>query len=62
VVNLARWLKLDAEEALRQANARFRRRFVHMEQLCAERGLELARLSAAEMDDLWEEAKRAERE
>jgi hypothetical protein len=31
-----------------------------MEQLCAERGLELARLSPAEMDDLWEEAKRAE--
>lgn len=60
VVNLARWLKLDAEEALRQANARFRRRFVKMERLCTERGLELNRLSTAEMDDLWEEVKEME--
>ncbi|MHB1004560.1 MAG: bifunctional methyltransferase/pyrophosphohydrolase YabN [Chloroflexota bacterium] len=62
VVNLARWLKVDAEEALRQANLRFKRRFLLMERLCAERGRELQRLSAAEMDDLWEEAKRGEAE
>ncbi len=58
IVNLARWLKVDAEEALRLANQRFLQRFHTMEQLCAERGLELSRLSLAEMDELWEEAKR----
>ena len=60
VVNLARWLKIDAEEALRLANRRFLTRFQRMERLCAERGLELSALSAVEQDELWEEAKRAE--
>jgi tetrapyrrole methylase family protein/MazG family protein len=60
MVNLARWLKLDAEEALRLANRRFTKRFHYMEQLCYQRGLEFARLSAAEQDELWREAKRAE--
>ncbi|MHB1131217.1 MAG: bifunctional methyltransferase/pyrophosphohydrolase YabN [Chloroflexota bacterium] len=60
MVNLARWLKLDAEEALRLANQRFTKRFHYMEQLCGQRGLEFARLSAAEQDELWREAKNAE--
>ena len=60
MVNLARWLKVDAEEALRLANRRFQRRFHHMERLCRERGLDFAHLSAAEQDELWEAAKRAE--
>lgn len=62
LVNLARWLKLDAEEALRLANQRFQRRFHYMESLCRERGLDFGHLSAAEQDELWEEAKRAEGE
>ncbi len=60
IVNLARWLKLDAEEALRLANRRFQRRFHYMERATHERGLDFAHLSAAEQDELWEEAKRAE--
>ncbi|NPV06471.1 MAG: nucleoside triphosphate pyrophosphohydrolase [Anaerolineae bacterium] len=61
LVNLARHLTVDAETALRQANARFRRRFERMQELAAERGLELARLSLEEQDRLWDEAKREER-
>ena len=57
VVNLSRHLNLDAETALRGANAKFERRFRRMEQLAYERGLALARLSAAQWDQLWEEAK-----
>jgi tetrapyrrole methylase family protein / MazG family protein len=57
VVNLARWLKVDAESALREANARFSRRFAVVEQLVAERGLAWPALSFAELDALWEEAK-----
>jgi MazG family protein len=57
VVNLSRHLQLDAEAALRGANAKFERRFRRMERLALERGLALERLSAAEWDELWEQAK-----
>jgi len=59
VVNLARWLNVDAESALRGACERFIRRFSGMEELCRERGLNLSELSLAEQDELWEEVKRA---
>ena len=57
VVNLARWLDVDAETALREANNRFSRRFQQVERLAAGRGLELSALSFAALDALWEEAK-----
>ncbi|MFB0537250.1 MAG: nucleoside triphosphate pyrophosphohydrolase [Anaerolineae bacterium] len=57
LVNLARWLKVDAESALRTANARFARRFATMEDLCRQEGQHLADLSLAELDALWEEVK-----
>ncbi len=60
IVNLARWLEIDAESALRAANARFARRFVHMEHLCRARGQRLADLPLAEQDKLWEEVKEDE--
>jgi len=61
LVNLARWLGLDAEAALRAATARFAARFQEMERLAAARGVELGDLSLAAQDALWEEAKRRER-
>ncbi len=57
VVNLARWLKVDAESALRRACERFIRRFSGMERLCRDRGLNLSELGLAEQDELWEEVK-----
>jgi tetrapyrrole methylase family protein/MazG family protein len=57
VVNLARWLGVDAESALRRTNARFVRRFKAMEQQTALNGRTLAELTPAEQDALWEEAK-----
>lgn len=57
VVNLARWLRVDAESALRRANARFARRFAEMERRCAEAGRVLADLTPEEQDALWEAAK-----
>jgi len=62
LVNLARWLNVDAEDALRLANAKFKRRFQYMERLCAERGLVLKDLSLDQQEQLWEESKEAERE
>jgi MazG family protein len=57
MVNWSRHLHIDAEAALRAANDKFERRFASMESLARARGLELAQLSAAEWDALWNEAK-----
>ncbi len=57
VANLARWLDIEAEDALRQANQRFRRRFAYIEQVCADRGLHPEDLSLEELDAIWEQSK-----
>jgi tetrapyrrole methylase family protein/MazG family protein len=56
-VNLARWLRLDPEEALRTANRRWIERYERVESLASERGLVLADLSAEAKDLLWNEVK-----
>jgi nucleoside triphosphate diphosphatase len=56
-VNLARFLGLDAEIALKRANRKFSQRFREMERLAASRGTNLAALSADELESLWNEAK-----
>ncbi len=60
LVSLCRHLGLDAEEALRRANAKFRRRFGAVEALCAKRGLALTALDVAALDALWNEVKATE--
>jgi MazG family protein len=57
VVNVARHLRVDPEAALREATAKFRRRFQGVEALAAERGLDLSELDLAGLDGLWEEVK-----
>jgi len=57
IVNLARWLDVDAESALREANLRFGRRFQLVEGLARERKIDLRQLSLLGLDELWEEAK-----
>ncbi len=60
LVNAARWLGVDAETALRQANARFYRRFTHVESSARSGGRSLREASAEEKLALWDEAKRIE--
>ena len=60
-VNLARHLELDPEAALREATLRFARRFGTLERAAAAQGRELASLTPAAMDELWEAAKADER-
>jgi nucleoside triphosphate diphosphatase len=57
IVNWSRHLHVDAEQALRAANEKFERRFIRMEHLARERALTLEKLTAAEWDALWQEAK-----
>ncbi|HXW80631.1 MAG TPA: hypothetical protein VEJ84_14100, partial [Acidimicrobiales bacterium] len=57
VVNVARHLKVDPEAALREATAKFRRRFMAVEALAAQRGQDLSQLDLAGLDQLWEAVK-----
>ncbi|MDH4981630.1 nucleoside triphosphate pyrophosphohydrolase [Hyphomicrobium sp. D-2] len=61
MANVARHLKIDPETALRAANEKFTRRFRFIEDELAKRGSEPADLTLAEMDELWNEAKAAEK-
>lgn len=56
-VNLARKLNVNAEQALRGANAKFRRRFAHVEWRLAEQERPLGVASLEEMEAMWQEAK-----
>jgi len=58
LVNIARRQDVDIEAALREANRRFYRRFIRMEEVCRRRGVSLGDLSFDEQNALWEEAKR----
>ena len=60
VVNLARFLKVDAEQALRKTSGRFRRRFAHVEQGVAAKGATMSETSLERMEELWQEAKKSE--
>ena len=58
IVNIARFVKVDPEQALRRTNAKFRRRFAYIESKLAERGKKLADSNIQEMEELWQESKR----
>ena len=58
VANWGLHLRIDPEEALRAANAKFERRFRHMEALASVQGKPLQGLDAAQWDALWRQAKR----
>ena len=60
IVNLARHYKVDAEQALRKANAKFRRRFGYVEQRLSEQEKSPEAASLEEMEALWQEAKQRE--
>lgn len=57
VVNLARWLKIDAETVLREANTRFKARFSYVERAARQQERSLSEMSLEELDALWEDAK-----
>lgn len=57
-VNVARFLGVDPEIALKKANGKFKERFQWMERSAAGKGRPLADLSRERMEELWNEAKR----
>jgi MazG family protein len=61
LVNLSRFLNVEAENALSEAVDRFLRRFAYVEGKIAEQGRTLSEATLEQMDAFWDEAKRAER-
>ncbi|MGB8583274.1 MAG: nucleoside triphosphate pyrophosphohydrolase [Candidatus Sulfotelmatobacter sp.] len=62
LVNIARYLSLDPESALRKTNRKFRRRFQWMEQRLNESGGTLETASMDELESLWQQAKQQEKQ
>ncbi len=60
VVNLARFLKVDPEQALRKTSARFRSRFAYVENEVAQSGRSLPETPLEKMEQLWQAAKQRE--
>ncbi|HEY3331289.1 MAG TPA: nucleoside triphosphate pyrophosphohydrolase [Capsulimonadaceae bacterium] len=61
VVNLARFEKVDAEDALQRMVNRFIDRFKRIEDSAAEQGLKIEELTQSEMEVIWQQAKREQR-
>ncbi|HID53160.1 MAG TPA: nucleoside triphosphate pyrophosphohydrolase [Anaerolineae bacterium] len=57
LANVAKWLGVDAESALREANLKFTRRFQGVERLARQRDIDMTQLSLDELDVLWREVK-----
>ncbi len=62
MVNIARYLSLDPESALRKTNRKFKRRFQWMEERLRSSGRSLPQASMSELESLWQQAKHEERE
>lgn len=61
VVNLARYLRVDPEAALKRTNRKFRSRFSRMEEQALAENRKLEDLSLEELEQLWQHSKQAER-
>lgn len=61
IVNAARLYDLNPDTALEMTCAKFRRRFTYLEEQTIRKGLSLKEMTLAQMDEIWDEAKRLER-
>jgi MazG family protein len=61
LVNVARMLRIDPEQALRKANAKFRRRFVALEQAVAAEGGTMQERSLDQLEAMWQKVKLEQR-
>ena len=61
LVNIARYLSVDAESALRKTNRKFKRRFQWMEERLHESGRTPDQAAMEELESLWQRAKKQEK-
>ena len=62
IANIARRWQVNPEEALRKSNAKFERRFRYIETRLREQGLDIRNVSIQQMEELYQEGKRRERD
>ncbi len=62
MINYARFLRIDAENALERTNKKFIRRFTQMEESAIKKGKDLHHMTLAEMDTIWNEIKHQQKE
>lgn len=62
MINAARLFKINPDNALEHTNQKFIRRFNYLEQQTLKQGRKLSEMTLAEMDEIWDEAKRLERQ
>lgn len=62
IINAARLFKINPDNALEHTNQKFIRRFNYLEQKTLKQGRKLTEMTLAEMDEIWDEAKRLEKE
>ena len=60
VVNYARFLKIDPDQALARTNHKFMKRFQEMEKVVVATGKKMTDMSLEEMDEIWNEVKKLE--
>jgi MazG family protein len=60
LINYARFVKVDPEQALERTNKKFMRRFLRVEEMAAEQGKSLHDMTLWEMDELWNKVKTEE--
>jgi uncharacterized protein YabN with tetrapyrrole methylase and pyrophosphatase domain len=60
IVNLARFVKVDPEQALRRTNAKFRARFGYIERRLSQQNRQVSGTNIEELEALWQEAKKEE--
>jgi len=57
LVNYSRWNDIDAEQALRKTNKKFKDRFSYVERITGEKGKSLSEMSMEEIEEIWQESK-----
>lgn len=60
VVNYARFLKIDPDQALARTNHKFMKRFQEMEKVVVAKGKKMTDMSLEEMDEIWDQVKKLE--
>ncbi len=60
LVNYARWLKINPDDALERTNIKFKKRFEAIEEYAKNQGKKMNDMTLEEMDVIWEEAKKTQ--
>lgn len=58
LINYARWLKINPDDALEATNKKFKYRFESIEQYAKENSIKMEEMTLSEMDEVWEKAKK----